>query len=118
MDHVDCEFPKDAGSIADENGQLHFDCKSIIREISCLPHCFPIAVYNWKYTFSKNVYFDVLEQSSSINPPSYKEVLQLDQKIRDLMPPSFQSYLAAKDQKPAEHMQFYLACEYRHIGKS
>lgn len=100
----------------DQNGRAQCDCKWM--HVSGF-HLFHLSdpVYTWKYTFTRDIYFAVLQQASSVNPANYSVVLKLDQKIRDLNSPSFQTYLNSPQQKPTDHMQFYLAAEYRHIGK-
>lgn len=51
-------------------------------------------VWNWKYTFNRDIFGSVIEMTLAALPPDYKTVLEFDQKIREMpLPPALNIFL-------------------------
>ncbi|KZP20102.1 hypothetical protein FIBSPDRAFT_1045158 [Athelia psychrophila] len=54
--------------------------------------------WNWKYKFMRDVFASVLKLTLAAAPPSYKAILELDRKVRDMvLPPALNVFLRTED---------------------
>lgn len=71
------------------------------------------SVWNWKYQYTRSIYWSIIELTMSSKSPDYKAVLEIDRKIRGIpMPPTLDILSAGyhSDVSPGVYMQAgYLA---------
>ncbi|KZP30137.1 hypothetical protein FIBSPDRAFT_908140 [Athelia psychrophila] len=77
LSYVDCDFPT-GEDLEDSDAQY----------------------WKWKYQFIRDVFGSVLKLTLAATPPSYKAILELDRKVRDMvLPPALNVFLRAKDEE-------------------
>ncbi|KAF7986118.1 hypothetical protein HWV62_41559 [Athelia sp. TMB] len=96
LSYVDCAFPK-AGEDSDT------------------------IYWNWKYQFVTNIFGQVVKLTLAASPPPYKQILELDRKVREMvLPPALNVFL--RDEDNYQHMSVgtYLKCclleQFRSFG--
>jgi len=55
-------------------------------------------VWRMKYTFARDMFFAVVEATLTATPPSYKTILDLDTRVREIsFPTAFKPYVQRED---------------------
>lgn len=80
-----------------------------------------LVVWNWKYKFIKEIFGSVLKLTLAAAPPSYSNILELDQKVREMViPPALDFFILAEDTNThigaAMHMKGYIISHMRSIS--
>ncbi|KZP21360.1 hypothetical protein FIBSPDRAFT_1044290 [Athelia psychrophila] len=77
LSYVDCDFPT-GEDLEDSDAQY----------------------WKWKYQFIRDVFGSVLKLTLAATPPSYKAILELDRKVREMViPPALNVFLRAEDEE-------------------
>ncbi|KAF8842256.1 hypothetical protein BDN67DRAFT_989238 [Paxillus ammoniavirescens] len=99
LSYVDCEFPEDATTTMNENGEVE------------------IGFFRWKYSFTKDVFIPVTELTLTATPPSYETILELDRKVREkVLPPSLNLYRSSSTDEyttPTAYVRGRLLFQFR-----
>lgn len=77
--------------------------------------------WKWKYKFIREIFGSVSKLTLAAVPPSYSNILQLDQKVREMaIPPALNSFILVEDTSAhisaAVHMKGYIISQMRSIG--
>lgn len=77
--------------------------------------------WNWKYKFIREIFGSVLKLTLAAAPPSYSNILELDQKVREMViPPALNFFILAEDPNAdisaAVHMKGYIISQMRSIS--
>ncbi|KAG2754657.1 hypothetical protein P692DRAFT_20950168 [Suillus brevipes Sb2] len=75
LSYIDCEFPEDDTTTMNDQGEVE------------------IGFWQWKHTFTRDVFSQVTELTLSADLPSYDTILELDKKVREqVLPPPLNLY--------------------------
>ncbi|KAF7979211.1 hypothetical protein HWV62_43154 [Athelia sp. TMB] len=94
LSYVDCAFPNDGG-----------DSETQFR--------------NWMYQFIRNIFGSVVKITLAAAPPDYKQILELDRKVREMvLPPGLQALLPNGEDNeeyisPGMYLQRYILAQFR-----
>ncbi|KAF7313707.1 Zn(2)-C6 fungal-type domain-containing protein [Mycena chlorophos] len=100
LSYVDCEFPAPEVTL-DANGNPQVD------------------YYEWKYTFTRDVFSLITERTLTAEAPSYETVLELDRLVRaKTLPPYLNVFMARDDQNctPSTYLRGCLLGQFRSIA--
>ncbi|KAF7301357.1 Zn(2)-C6 fungal-type domain-containing protein [Mycena indigotica] len=100
LSYVDCEFPAPETTL-DENGNPQVD------------------YYEWKYSFTRDVFALITERTLTAETPSYETVLELDRLVRaKTLPPYLNVFLTRDDQNctPSTYMRGCLLGQFRSVA--
>ncbi|KAJ7228762.1 fungal-specific transcription factor domain-containing protein [Mycena pura] len=100
LSYVDCEFPTEETTL-DENGDPQEN------------------YYEWKYSFSRDVFSLITERTLTAESPTYETVLELDRLVRaKTLPPYLNSFLSRDDNNctPSTYMRSCLLGQFRSIA--
>ncbi|KZP04803.1 hypothetical protein FIBSPDRAFT_940817 [Athelia psychrophila] len=91
-----------------------------------LPTCagledFDAQYWKWKYQFVRDVLEPVMKLTLSAAPPSYKVILELDSKVREMvLPPALKASITSEGASTyinaGSHMKSYLLLNFRSVG--
>ncbi|KAJ6515991.1 hypothetical protein C8R45DRAFT_958312 [Mycena sanguinolenta] len=101
LSYVDCEFPAPEDQTMDENGNPR------------------IGYYEWKYTFTRDVFSVITERTLTAESPTYETVLELDRLVRAKTLPAYLNvFLGREDENctPSVYMRGCLLGQYRSIA--
>ncbi|KAJ7179223.1 hypothetical protein C8R46DRAFT_1324183, partial [Mycena filopes] len=101
LSYVDCEFPAPENSPLDENGNPQ------------------VSYYEWKHTFTRDVFSIITERTLTAESPSYETVLELDRLVRAKTLPAYLNvFLGREDENctPSAYMRGCLLGQYRSVG--
>ncbi|KAJ7276302.1 hypothetical protein B0H12DRAFT_13960 [Mycena haematopus] len=101
LSYVDCEFPAPEDQTLDENGDPR------------------IGYYEWKYTFTRDVFSVITERTLTAESPTYETVLELDRLVRAKTLPAYLNvFLGREDENctPSVYMRGCLLGQYRTIA--
>ncbi|KAF8229501.1 hypothetical protein L208DRAFT_1480574 [Tricholoma matsutake] len=80
LSYVDCEFPTDEESTLSDTGEIQN------------------GFWRMKYTFGKEMFYEVVEATLTAKPLNYKTVLDLDKRVREIsLPTAFKPYIQRED---------------------
>ncbi|KAI0343340.1 hypothetical protein BDW22DRAFT_1374694 [Trametopsis cervina] len=100
VNHIDCEVPLDDEKLV-ENGQVLG------------------GYWNWKLSFSNQVYMQLTDALLSAKAPTYETVLDMDRRIRQSQLPAVKLYLKPDDEDyntPSVCMKGWLLSQFRSIA--
>ncbi|KAF7352874.1 Zn(2)-C6 fungal-type domain-containing protein [Mycena venus] len=101
LSYVDCEFPAPEDQTLDENGNPR------------------ISYYEWKYTFTRDVFSIITERTLTAESPTYETVLELDRLVRaKTLPPYLNVFLGREDENctPSVYMRGCLLGQFRSVA--
>ncbi|KAJ6539249.1 fungal-specific transcription factor domain-containing protein [Mycena capillaripes] len=101
LSYVDCEFPAPENSTLDENGNPQ------------------VSYYEWKYTFTRDVFSIITERTLTAESPTYETVLELDRLVRaKTLPAHLNVFLGREDENctPSVYMRGCLLGQFRSIA--
>ncbi|KZP16989.1 hypothetical protein FIBSPDRAFT_747810 [Athelia psychrophila] len=102
LTYVDCDFP------------TYFELLSPL--LSAMR-----ADWKWKYQFVRDVLEPVMKLTLAATPPSYKTILELDSKVREMvLPPALNVFIKSADASTypsvGSHMKVSLLSNFRSVG--
>ncbi|KAJ7638720.1 fungal-specific transcription factor domain-containing protein [Roridomyces roridus] len=101
LSYVDCEFPGPEPETLDENGQPQ------------------MGYYDWKYSFTRDVFSIITERTLTAESPPYEAILELDRLVRaKTLPPHLNMFLGREDENctPSVYMRGCLLGQYRSVA--
>ncbi|KAJ7507700.1 fungal-specific transcription factor domain-containing protein [Mycena galericulata] len=101
LSYVDCEFPAAENETLDENGNPQ------------------VSYYEWKYTFTRDVFSIITERTLTAESPSYETILELDRLVRAKTLPAYLNvFLGREDENctPSVYMQGCLLGQFRSVA--
>ncbi|KAJ7068172.1 fungal-specific transcription factor domain-containing protein [Mycena amicta] len=100
LSYVDCEFPAPEISL-DENGNPQ------------------VGYYEWKYSFTRDVFSLITERTLTAEAPSYETVLELDRLVRAKTLPSYLNVFMARDDHnctPTTYLRGCILGQFRSVA--
>lgn len=87
LQEIDCRFPDDDEAIINEDGTKTNSCKQFNsrRAQSSYPDIH-FEVWRWRHEYTTTISCIISDKLCSIRPMKYSEVLELDRKVRSMLP--------------------------------
>ncbi|KAJ7283756.1 fungal-specific transcription factor domain-containing protein [Mycena rebaudengoi] len=101
LSYIDCEFPADDDPCLDASGKPQ------------------VGYYEWKYTFTRDVFSIITERTLTAESPTYETILELDRLVRaKTLPPYLNVFLGREDANctPSVYMRGCLLGQFRSVA--